>query len=118
MVKSKYLKTDINKIDDFVTMICRWYIPIGVHYATGKRSLSKEMLYGRVQLQYHFTDSVDIVDIGSIDICISSQYDVDIKHDDFILSWHEELGSEMTSEPAKKVALNKVVNFLKVWYYD
>ena len=121
-LKTKMERKFVNKtkyvLDDFATIIVKWYVPIVIEYATRKQKLSDCTLYGEIQVKEQDGEYKELINIGSIDIMFESNYDVEISYDGFKLSWHEEIGNEMTIEGTKERAMRKVVKFLEVYYYD
>ena len=113
-MKRKFVNRTKYVLDDFATIIVKWYVPIVIECATRKQKLSDCTLYGEIQVK----EQDGLINIGSIDIMFESNYDVEISYDDFKLSWHEEIGNEMTIEGTKERAMRKVVKFLEVYYYD
>ena len=117
-MKRKFVNETKHKIDEFALLIVRWYIPVAIEYKTRKAVLSDCTLYGEIQLRESDEGYKSLLNIGSIDILFESYYDIEINYDDFKLSWHEEIGSELTIEQTKARSINKIANFLKVYFYD
>ncbi len=117
-MERKFVNETKHKIDEFATLIVRWYIPVVIEYKTREEVLSDCTLYGEIQIQESGEDYKSFLNIGSIDIMFGWNYDVEINYDDFKLSWREEIGSELTIEQTKASSINKIANFLKVYYYD
>lgn len=117
-MKPKFVNKTKYVLDEFATIFVKWYVPIVVQYATRKQVLSDCPLYGEIQVKEHDGNYKELRNIGSINIMFESNFEVEIQYDDFKLSWHEEIGSEMTIEGTKERAMRKVAKFLEVYYYD
>lgn len=117
-MKPKFVNKTKYVLDEFATIFVKWYVPIVVQYATRKQVLSDCPLYGEIQVKEHDGNYKELRNIGSINIMFESNFEVEIQYDDFKLSWHEEIGSEMTIEGTKQRAMRKVAKFLEVYYYD